>query len=476
MSAVRIHGILLIFACAFHGVAQDQRQPVPESAAQKETEKLIKDIFKAEYSKKSPADRIALAKKLLGQGLETKDDLTSRYVVLREARDLAAEAGALDVAFQAIEEMAKSHAIDSAAAKESVLSAASKVLKSPEELRTVARTYLDVAGSWIEADEYDKADKAVSQAQAAAKRAQDLNLVTACTVRAKETKELKEKYDKVRRARETLKTQPDDPAANYHVGQFQCFMKGDWEKGIPLLAKGSDASLKSLAESELADSKDPSEQMRIGDAWWDLAAKENGAPKRNLREHSLGLYKKSLQRLTGLSRTKVEKRVKELLDEKIFKGTWVDITDPGLFGKSGSKGDPIELSAAPGTAESAHLKSLPSGQFDGLSGRIRFPKGRAAVAALQHGSDWRGPVIDARVNSLRVAHHDGKWVYDYTGKVPVREEYTLTVLIQNGTYFVYLDGEETARLPAATELVTAVILYIDGGPVQFDQLKLRKRD
>ncbi|MBI3877243.1 MAG: hypothetical protein HY300_15015, partial [Verrucomicrobia bacterium] len=40
---------------------------------------------------------------------------------------------------------------------------------------------------------------------------------------------------------------PDDPGANLAVGQFLCFVKGDWESGLPLLAKSDDNVLKTLA-------------------------------------------------------------------------------------------------------------------------------------------------------------------------------------------------------------------------------------
>ena len=36
------------------------------------------------------------------------------------------------------------------------------------------------------------------------------------------------------------------PPANLTVGKYYCFQKGDWEKGLPMLALGQDETLKAL--------------------------------------------------------------------------------------------------------------------------------------------------------------------------------------------------------------------------------------
>src|SRR5262249_5660973 len=68
-----------------------RRLTVPGNDEQAEAEKLIKKRFETEYKK--PAERGALAAKLLDMARATNDDPTGRYVLLREARDLAAQAG-----------------------------------------------------------------------------------------------------------------------------------------------------------------------------------------------------------------------------------------------------------------------------------------------------------------------------------------------------------------------------------------------
>src|SRR5579863_9872177 len=77
--------------------------PVPDPAAQKEIEKTLRDIFKAEYQKRAPADRLALAEKLKEQAQGSKDDPPTQYVLGSEARDLYLEGGDLASALKMVE-------------------------------------------------------------------------------------------------------------------------------------------------------------------------------------------------------------------------------------------------------------------------------------------------------------------------------------------------------------------------------------
>src|SRR5262245_40431958 len=105
--ATRLTTALVLFlACsdAFRSNAtvlndlQDKKSDIPDDAALKEAEKTIKSLFKEDYAKRSPADRIALAKNLLKQGVETKDSPAARYVLFRESQEIAAKAGDIETA------------------------------------------------------------------------------------------------------------------------------------------------------------------------------------------------------------------------------------------------------------------------------------------------------------------------------------------------------------------------------------------
>src|SRR5436309_654596 len=75
--------------------AQDKKRPIPPEAAQAKVVKLIKELYGDELAKASdePAAKLRLAQTLLQEGRDTVDDAAGRYVLLKEAHKLAAEAG-----------------------------------------------------------------------------------------------------------------------------------------------------------------------------------------------------------------------------------------------------------------------------------------------------------------------------------------------------------------------------------------------
>src|SRR5438552_9706546 len=109
---------------------QEQKSPIPTVAAQKEAEKVIRDIFKDDYAKKAETDRGALARKLLNQAGQTKDDLASRYVLLRETRDIAVQGGDLDLALKAVAQIAAGFEGEVSSMKSAVLTAAAKAART----------------------------------------------------------------------------------------------------------------------------------------------------------------------------------------------------------------------------------------------------------------------------------------------------------------------------------------------------------
>ena len=115
-------GLLLLAATP--GLTQDaeKKTPVPADAAQAAATKLVKEVYGDEYAKaKTTTEKQALAKTLLNKANETKDDPASQFVLLRLAKDIAAQAGDGQMAFQAIDEMAETFLVNANEMKMTVL-------------------------------------------------------------------------------------------------------------------------------------------------------------------------------------------------------------------------------------------------------------------------------------------------------------------------------------------------------------------
>src|SRR5262249_18542921 len=163
-------------------------------------EKLIRETFKEEYAKKGATARIALAKKLFQQGAETTDNDSARYVLLREAGDLAAQNGETTLALQAISELQKRYQVNGYDLKFAAPATAGRTMKTPEEFVGLARSYLGVADDALAAGEFDAAEKAGSTGGSFAKKGKDLVLFAKLDAKSKQAADNRAKAAKVAKA------------------------------------------------------------------------------------------------------------------------------------------------------------------------------------------------------------------------------------------------------------------------------------
>ena len=222
---------------------------VPGAAQQKEAEKTVREIFKEEFAKNTPADKTALAQKLCAQADESKDDPAARYQLLVMAANLSAEAADFDAMAADFDKLSADFDGD---------------------LSNLQKFALGLAAARTK-------DAALSKLAAAFK---------------------------------TLIDKPDDGAANLIAGKHYFFTKGDFERAMPLLAKSVHPTLSKLARDDLARPQEPPAQIASGDAWWDAGEKSTDKDeKKRFEERAAQWYQKALPSLNGLVKMKIEKRM-----------------------------------------------------------------------------------------------------------------------------------------------------------------------
>jgi hypothetical protein len=292
---------------------QESRLPAPDPAAQKQAEKSVREIFAEDYSRKSPAERKLLAKKLLSVAAETKDDPPVRYVLLREARDLAAEAGDLETALSALGRLEEIFMIDALAAKLALLKTAELQARSPEQSRALAEGYVATAKEALRREEFEIASAAALKAENAARLSKILALISSTKLLSGEVDALRKEWEAARAAQKILGDKPDDADANLNLGKYLCGRKEDWKRGLPMLAKGSDASLREAARKDLSAPEKAEAQIEAGDAWYALADRAGSSGEKKAWQFRARMwYESAVDRLAGLSKLKVEKRLAEL--------------------------------------------------------------------------------------------------------------------------------------------------------------------
>ncbi len=338
--------------------AQD-RAPEPDAAQQKETLKKIRDLFREDYAKKLPAEQQALAHKLFQNGTETADDLPARYMLLREARDLATQLGDVDTAARAVDELAKTFAVDGPALKLAVLGKIA--VKEPDAARSAARACLALIPDAVRAENFETATAAVARAEAFAKAAQDVALASKVAETKAEVGSLKAEAARVK----PLLEKPGEGDAEA-IGRYLCFVKGDWDAGIPHLIAGAKGPVKAAAEKEALKPQDPVAQLDLADAWWEVAAKEKSPWRRERIQGRVRTWiDLAAPSATGLLKVRSQKRLEELESLQPGYVNLLRLVDPARDAVTGSwKLDDGKLVCSEASPAKLEIPYQPPAEYD----------------------------------------------------------------------------------------------------------------
>ncbi len=287
--------------------SMQDRAPEPSAEVQKDTLKLVRDLFKEDYAKKTPADQRALSRKLLAKGVETADDPAARYVLLREARDLAAATGDVDTAVLSVDETARHYSIDGAALKLATLSKMAAAVRDPDAARAIARALVAAAVESARADGFETAAQALGKAEPLAKTSQDLPLAGRIADLKGDVASLKSEAARVKPLIGTAA-----PADAEALGRWFCLAKGDWDKGLPHLVAAAKAPLKTAAERDAAMPSTPDKMLEAAEGWLEVAAKEKSGWRRSqLLARARYWLQQADAGAAGLLKMRVAKRAEE---------------------------------------------------------------------------------------------------------------------------------------------------------------------
>jgi hypothetical protein len=299
------------------------RAKVPADAAIAPAEKLVKDVYKAEYSRATtPAGQIALARALFNEAQQSRDDPVTLYVLLRDARNMAAAGGDAETAVEAARGIRDAFQINHVAAgemeRDALMSAVKAILAAPPtptaspEPRSAVYLTMSMAERDLNAGNYAQAAQTAGQAEQVAKKVNDPSLLDRVHGRAAVLATAATEFQRSRDQFTALNASPDDPAANLAVGRFYAFVLDRPKQAMPLLAKGADTTLKGLAEHEIAAPPTPADQLALGDAWASAARINTGPAKEAMQRRALYWYDTAAPMLPGLSRMTAQKKASDL--------------------------------------------------------------------------------------------------------------------------------------------------------------------
>ena len=272
----------------------------------------VRELFKADFAKTKAAERSALSAKLLEQSLETKDD-AARFALLRDSRDLAAKAADAIGVLRATDEMTARFAIKPADAITPALDPLVAAATTTALAKQVAEVLLLAADEARFGGEWPLNAALMKSASAAASKTGGTATTEKVRAKAKDSELGRLEFEKAKEAFDTLKSKPADGAACTAAGRYLAFHQQEWKDGIALLSRGSDEKLQAAATRDLrAASGMEEDQLAAGDGWYDYAASAEATLKPGAQIRAHHWYLTVIATQSGLSRTRIEKRIAEL--------------------------------------------------------------------------------------------------------------------------------------------------------------------
>jgi hypothetical protein len=336
----------------------------------------------------------------------------------------------------------------------------------PESAATAAanvESALELSRELTREDDFATAARVCGAMQPAAAR--DAGLRAQLQQRQRELVAAREAAEHFARDVARLKNRPDDPSANFAVGRYSCLVKGDWDGGLPMLAKGSNPAFKALAERELAHASGSDEVSAVADGWWDAAGKEPDAASRTaLTAHAVALYERAVGEAVGLRKVQMEKRIAEGNKAAASTGAGgankrvvvdlLKLIDPARDGVNGTWSlTAAGLTAANGQGVRLAVPYDPPEEYDY---HVAFTRneGKETVQAMFSGnghSAWLVLWGDNKINfGVQKVDNQERWANSTTGQLDAVFEngkrYDCIIRVRKDSVTALLDGQQLFKL------------------------------
>ena len=297
-------------------LAQEEglRQP-PSNKELKDAIVSIRKLMDHQYQDKTPKGRAALLKLLQQTAGESADDTLNHYALLSECAFAASKFGAVEEGWSACQEIESRYDV-------SELPHIDFIKRIKPNLNGYSANVLfeegvELAQSLIGADEFSVASE-LAKSLSVSLRSQLPHAKTELESLAARAKLLDRKYKQLKSDFKTLESDPANEKANANVGEFYCLTKGDFEQGLPFLAKSTVSPVQKLAKHELG-LQDPTtpERLTTADQWWAMGETKK---LKGFKKLAVEQYQSIVEELEGLSKVKVQGRINEAILSKYGKG------------------------------------------------------------------------------------------------------------------------------------------------------------
>jgi hypothetical protein len=254
--------------------------------------------------------KLPLAEMLMQQARRRQAAAAVQYVLLTQVTEYAADVAEAKLALEACRVLAEQFEVDGKMLEASALASCVRGIKTNSQRHDLTMQCLAVLAEAASQDHYLAAVEFANAAFTASAKSDDLELKKLARAHRDHIRTVQTAWEKVAPAAQLLTSDPMDSAANLEVGRFRCFWQADWQRGLPLLAKGSDPVLRSLAAADLKDPEKSTDRLRLGEDWWEFGEKQPMPSRLIVQDRAAFWFTLGLTaEATGIQRTRTESRL-----------------------------------------------------------------------------------------------------------------------------------------------------------------------
>ncbi len=293
------------------------RHPVPDAETLKEAKKLLQQVYGQAYQDARTAEaKTALARRILDQAAESKEEPATRFALLDIAQQIAQQAGDVETALEAAGRIGEAFEVDAMDRQAEALEKTAEAALGDAARIALAEKAVELMDAALEQGAIEPAVRFREVAISVARRTRTTPFIKKIVAATDHLKEHEKHWTAYREALEKLAKDPIDAEANLAAGRYLCLIQGDWARGVAMLALSSDADLKALAARELEGPDTAEAQAGMGDGWWEWAQRQQGRDKDSAMLRAGAWYRKAEPNVeAALLRVKLQERLR--LVEKI---------------------------------------------------------------------------------------------------------------------------------------------------------------
>ena len=297
------------------------RDPVPDQLALAAAGKRLREVFAKKLAEANNDDKRAqLATELLADSVNLTRDGAGAYVMQGASIKLATQSGKIDILLSGLDMRIGRFDVDAYEANMTALTDF-----SIDNAYRVAgyvngaiflRRILPTIFAAIRNDDYVRAAALARNAYKFCDQSPNDPIPKALNLLRVQLSSAQRNFDAAKDSLAEYRIDSSNGDAASTFGRFLAFIKGDWDEGLPLLARGGGEDMRELALSDIQGADRPMEMVTLGDAWWSMSERaKTGVYRQACRDRASHWYARAFANLPeSLDKLHVKGRLDEAAD------------------------------------------------------------------------------------------------------------------------------------------------------------------